>query len=104
MIKIIQDSSIKDKVNFKDIHGMFPYKKYLEMIGLCQFGKYIVIVSDKPIEDDCTTVYIKNENMVQNGVGALLNKKFLQYRAKETDIFTVNDSKIFVFKPMKQDD
>lgn len=38
------------RVSLKDVHGAFPYKYYVELIGANNIGRYIVIVGNKQIQ------------------------------------------------------
>ena len=57
-MKVTYNNDYAKPVTLDEIHGSYPYKLYLEVIGTNVFGKYIVIVSEDEIE-------IENPDKVQ---------------------------------------
>lgn len=111
-IKIVKDEKYENKVKPQSIHGLYPYKLYLKILGNSNIGEYIVVVSDKQLnkrgEVDEIIIKIKNEkkqrkrsenNIVQPNI--LSNGYGLRYRVKETSILEVGNTKIDVYKPEK---
>lgn len=111
-IKIVKDEKYENKVKPQNIHGLYPYKLYLEVLGNSNIGKYIVVVSDKQLnkkgEVDEIVIKIKNEhkrrkrsenNIIQPNI--LNNGYGLRYRVKEVSILNVGNTEIDVYKPEK---
>jgi len=95
-IKIEKDKTYKDKVNYKTIHGKFPYKLYLEIKGSCNYGRYIVVVSNKPITG-VDSISIKAESPEQIN-SEFMKDRYSNLKVREIDIFKLNDNPVHVFK------
>lgn len=115
-IRIIQSSDYKEPVNYKAIHGKYPYKLYLEVKGNNRYGKYIAIISDKPIK--------QNDNEIESVVIQLIEKlpdnRFIKkqqqittkpnfksiyeltFKVKEHSVLDVEKEKMFVFKHLNK--
>lgn len=106
-IKIKKHSKYKDKVVAKDIHGLFPYKAYLQLKGNSNIGQFIVVVSDKDLH--------KNDEKI-NEIEILISTKqrdttivrpsafngeTAYFEVIETNILKVKDSRIYVFETLK---
>lgn len=113
-IKIIRDKQYSEPVHAIDVHGKYPYKLYLEIIGNTNIGRYIVVISDKQlnIEESVNSIIVQLTEKVLNTRSAkhlrqgnrpnmVGNEYFLKYRVKESDILKVGNNELLVFKPIK---
>ena len=97
VLKIEQSESIKDKVTYKDVHGKFPYKLYLEVKGNCKYGRYIVVVGNEQYYE-VDKIKIKVKGATEQRENTIFNKdKFNSFFVKEVDIFAIGDKPINVF-------
>lgn len=105
-LRIALDKQYKDKVNPLEIHGKYPYKLYLEIIGNSNIGKFIVVISEKQI-DNVTDVEIQLEN-TQHKTMFMGNKPnlssdgfFIKHKVRETTILKVKDTPIHIYRTLK---
>lgn len=113
-LKIIRDKQY-NTVIASQIHGRYPYKLYLEIKGNSNIGRYIVVVSDRPLNSDEAVDEIivqlvdkvshnnKSASIIRQGnrPNMVGNEYYLKYKVKETSILNVKDSPLMVFKPVK---
>ena len=104
-LNIEENNSFGNTVKAYSIHGKFPYKAYLEILGNSTVGQYIVVVSNKPI----TTAGNKIENIVisrkhKSSIGAAVKLNTvsnggynLSYKVKEISILDVKDKQLRLF-------
>ena len=114
-LKIIRDKNY-DTVSAPDIHGKYPYKLYLEIIGNSNIGRYIVVVSGKPLNEeepvDEITVQLVDKVSTANRMAKVIrqgnrpnmvgNDYFLKYRVKERSILDVGNAQIQVYNSVKE--
>lgn len=97
---IAPDKELPNKVPYRSIHGKYPYKLYLEVKGNCKYGRFIVVVSDKPF-DEVDSVLVKDiSQQSQNSNGP--KRETFVYNVRKVDIFEVGDTPINVFKIVKK--
>ena len=109
-IKIIRDKNY-DTVSAPEIHGKYPYKLYLEIIGNSNIGRYIVVVSNQLLKDDEQideiTIQLVDKVSTTNRLAKVIrqgnrpnivgNEYFIKYRVKESSILDVGNNKLMVF-------
>lgn len=109
-IKIIRDKNY-GTVSATEIHGKYPYKLYLEIIGNSNIGRYIVVVSNKLLNEDEQideiTIQLVDKVSTTNKLAKVIrqgnrpnivgNDYFIKYRVKERSILDVGNNKIMVF-------
>lgn len=114
-LKIIRDKNY-DTVNPMEIHGKYPYKLYLEIVGNSNIGRYIVVISDKQLNSeeaiDEITVQLVDKVSTANKVAKVIkqgnrpnmvgNDYFLKYRVREKNILDVGNNKIQVYRAVKE--
>lgn len=113
---IKQDKSIQGKVLANKIHGKFPYKLYLEMIGNSIYGDYIAIISNEEITNNKSpidTVIIQLEDKMSMDTQRLIrsntqgirpntvSNKAAKYKVKEVNVLDIGRKPIMVFRPIK---
>lgn len=110
-IDIERDKSFKTKIKAKDIHGLYPYKLYLEIKGNSKLGKYIVVVSDTQLNSkdkiDEIVIHlenaaIKSNNYINQQVSRpnMVDANKVKYKVRERNIIDVDDNYLIVFKPV----
>lgn len=113
LLSIIQDKNYINPVSAEDIHGLFPYKAYLEIIGNSNIGKYIVVVGNKPLsEKEKITnilVYLKdaeasyrdtyNNSSVRKPNG--INSFLVRYKVHEKSILDMKNKTVTVFNKIE---
>ena len=101
-LKVVRDPAYNTKMHYKQIHGKFPYKTYLELKGNSKYGRFIAVVSDSKIED-ITEIAIKIEDNNRTAIDSMTNairKDYLIYKVKEINVLELETTPIFIFKPI----
>lgn len=88
-IKIKPHEIVKEQVQFKKLHGMFPYKYYFGVLGTSKLGRTIAIVSN-------TELSIKKKKRIT--VEIEINDKVLQFNVVMVEPAELNDEMITVYK------
>lgn len=114
LLNIEKDKKHTDKVIPMSIHGKYPYKMYLEILGNSSIGRYIVIVSEKEISknDKVDSISIRISNNSKYKARANYNSTIvkpntssdgymIRYRVKEINILEVGETPIFVYRKTK---
>ena len=113
---VIKRDKEYDTVKATDIHGKYPYKLYLEIIGNSNIGRYIVIVSNKILNEiepiDEITIQLVDKVSTANKAARILrqgnrpnmvgNDYFIKYKVKEKSILDVGNNPIMVFRSVKE--
>lgn len=106
-IDIKRDTNFDKKVRAGMIHGKFPYKMYLEILGVSLIGKYIVVVGDKPLGNglvdsvliQTTDKEIKEDQSVSKFAKPNMEGNYhIRYSVKEMNVLDVPDVPLVVFK------
>lgn len=114
-IKIIRDKDY-DTVLAPEIHGKYPYKLYLEIIGNSNIGRYIVVVSNKQLNEiepvNEITVQLVDKVSTANKAARIIrqgnrpnmvgNDYFIKYKVKEKNILDIGNNKIHVYRSVKE--
>lgn len=102
-MNIKRHEKYSEPVNIQDVHGEFPYKLYVEVIGTNAYGRYIVIVSSTPFEiNDNETVklhfvggemgikkQIRTRSGTITGNGAIAKRaisSYVEYKGKQVNM------------------
>lgn len=109
-----KDKNIQGKVLASRIHGKFPYKVYLQMIGNSVYGEYIAIISNQEIKtgnSKIDTVIIQLEDKMSADTQRLIrtnaqgmrpntvDNKAAKYKVKEVNILDIGKTPLMVFRP-----
>lgn len=103
-IRIKPSNKFEKKVKPEDIHGLFPYKHYLELYGNSLMGRYIVVVSNKQLNalDKIDYISIQRKNSDNKKYTTVrpnaFNGSTMEYKVKEVSILDVGDRPINVFE------
>ena len=112
-IDIVRDEKIKGTELASSIHGKYPYKIYLEVMGNSNIGKYIVVISNEQLNkgnkvdeivvllSDKVNKYNKYKFESQIAKPNMINQYFVRYRVREKSIIDVENMQLQVFKPVK---
>lgn len=113
ILNIERDKEYADKVQSVSIHGKYPYKTYLEILGNSIIGRYIVIVSNKQIKKDSIIDEISvklsdnkfrkrntNSNIVKPNTA--VDGYFVRYKVKEINILDIGETPIFVYRSTRE--
>lgn len=118
-IIIRKDKAIKNKILANKIHGKYPYKAYLQMIGNSLYGEYIAVISNEPIknsneqidkiiiqlEDKMSSATKKSiNNNIQGMRPNTIDDKAARYKVKEVNVLEVGQTPILVFRPVIKDE
>lgn len=110
---IKKDTVLKDKVLPNRIHGKFPYKTYLQMLGNCSYGDYIAIISNTPIPTGLNQVIVQlGEKLsmetlhsirmnIQGNRPNAIDSNAERYRVKEVSVLDVGNTPLLVFRPVE---
>ena len=114
-IIIRKDKNIQNKILANKIHGKYPYKAYLQMIGNSLYGEYIAVISNTPIktgESQIDKVIIQLEDKMSSATKKSINSniqgmrpntidnKAARYKVKEVNVLEVGQTPILVFRPI----
>lgn len=114
VLDLIRDKNYNSKVIASDIHGKHPYKLYLELLGNSNIGRYIVVVSNQPLNkgktvDEISIKLDKTEGQIKNVNTSVIkpntstvNGYYVTYRVKESNILEVGNTPILVYKSAKE--
>ena len=108
-IRIIQSKKFDKSVGYKEIHGKFPYKAYLEIIGNRKYGKTIAVISDKPISptgEGVDSIIIQLVDKIPRLSSTktistkpnILSQYELRFKTKEYSVLDVANEKMLVFE------
>lgn len=112
-INITRDKRFRKAALASSIHGKHPYKIYLEILGNSNIGRYIVVISNKilnekePVNEilvqltdkvDQYRDYIEKSNIAKPN---MINQYFVRYRVREKSIIDLEDKRLLVFKPVE---
>lgn len=97
---IAPDKEFQNKVPYRSIHGKYPYKLYLEVKGNCKYGRFIVVVDDKPFAD-VDSILVKDASQQSQNDNGPKREKFV-YNVRKVDIFEIGDNLITVFRLTKK--
>lgn len=105
-IKIKRHEKYKDKIIATSIHGIYPYKAYLEIRGNSNFGKQIVVISSKQIpSSDLQEISVRLDKAESNKNKTNIvkpntsnNGYYVNYKVREISILDVESIPIYVFK------
>lgn len=118
-IIVRKDKAIQNKVPANKIHGKYPYKSYLQMIGNSLYGEYIAVISNTPIkngseqidriiiqlEDKMSLTTKKSINSNMQGMRPnTVDNKTARYKVKEVNVLEVGQTPILVFRPIINDE
>lgn len=103
---IKENKKFNDSILAKQVHGMYPYKFYFEVIGNSKLGKYIVVVSDKDVTEnkvvdtislkiDKATMHRANTKIVKPNT--INGENFTLYRVRQVSMIDVGDTPMKCF-------
>lgn len=107
-LKVKKSKKYINKVVPNDIHGLYPYKLYLEINGNSMYGKYIVIISNNQLNKagkvDSIMVELSNDIKVPDKQTSVIRPNLTAngtpvYSVKEVSILDVGNVPVQVFEP-----